>query len=804
MADRIKGITVEIAGDTTKLNDALRNTDKEITNTQKQLKDVERLLKMDPGNTELVAQKQRLLAEAVEQTSGRLETLKQAESQAQEQFKRGEISREQYEGLQREIIATEQRLESLKDAAKESNSQLEEVAEAAKKIGDAAGTVADKTRTMSTVATGALGAVAAGAGKVVDEFADYEQLVGGVETLFKDAAGAVEGYAENAFRSAGLSANEYMETVTGFSASLIQSLGGDTKKAAEYADKAITDMSDNANKMGTDMSLIQNAYQGFAKQNYTMLDNLKLGYGGTKEEMQRLLADASKLAGVEFSIDSYADVIEAIHVMQESMGIAGATAKEAETTISGSMGAAKSAISNLVAGLGRSDADIDKLMQDVVESVKTMVANIIPALQNLWNNIPDTAKIALGVTALIAAISPVASIIQGITSVVSVATTVISTISGAMAIFTGAATTGTAAATGLAGALTFITGPAGIVIAIIGAVIAAVVLLWNNCEGFRTAVTTAWEAIKAAFQTFIDWLQATFAPVWDAVVGALQAVFDAFKQALAIAWQNIQVIFEMFGTFLQEVFGVTWSDVFAGIQTVIQTVGSVIQTVVQTVTNIFRGLINFLTASFLTAWQTGWQNAVNFFSAFKDSVLQIINGVKTAFQGVIDFVTGVFTGDWQRAWEGVKNIFKGVFDALVGIVKIPLNGIIGLLNKAIGAINFLIDGLNKVVGLINALGGNIPTIPHIPTIAYLAKGGTLEAGSAVVGENGPELLSLLNGKARVTPLASSEGSGGTRDDRAAAAGYNQTLNFYTAAMTPSEVARQTRNATRKMIAGVSG
>ena len=188
----------------------------------------------------------------------------------------------------------------------------------------------------------ALGAVAVAAGaaavklgkEVIAAYADYEQLVGGVDTLFKDSSQEIQRYAANAYKTAGLSANEYMETVTGFSASLIQSLGGDTEKAAKYADMAITDMSDNANKMGTDMSSIQNAYQGFAKQNYTMLDNLKLGYGGTKQEMERLLADAEKISGVKYDISSYADVVEAIHVMQESMDIAGTTAKEAEATIS--------------------------------------------------------------------------------------------------------------------------------------------------------------------------------------------------------------------------------------------------------------------------------------------------------------------------------------------------------------------------------------------------------------------------------------------------------------------------------------
>ena len=185
----------------------------------------------------------------------------------------------------------------------------------------------------------------------VKAYADYEQLTGGIETLFEDLSWDVEENAKRAFQTAGLSANEYMETVMSFSASLNQSLiksDGNIARSAEMADKAITDMADNANKMGSSMESIQNAYQGFAKQNYTMLDNLKLGYGGTKEEMQRLLDDAGKLANTKFDLSSYADIIDAIHVIQENMGITGTTAKEASETISGSFASMKSAWQNMM------------------------------------------------------------------------------------------------------------------------------------------------------------------------------------------------------------------------------------------------------------------------------------------------------------------------------------------------------------------------------------------------------------------------------------------------------------------------
>lgn len=240
--------------------------------------------------------------------------------------------------------------------------------------------------------------VAAGAAAVaitkqaVENYGEYEQLVGGVETLFKSSADTVMQYAANAYQTAGMSANEYMTTVTAFSASLLQSMGGDTDAAAEKANLAITDMSDNANKMGTDMQSIQNAYQGFAKQNYTMLDNLKLGYGGTKEEMQRLIDDANALNAAQgnytnYTIDSYADIVDAIHTVQTEMGITGTTQLEAATTIQGSISSMKAAYENFVTGLGDENADIAELATNLIDSAVTVAENILPVIERILENI---------------------------------------------------------------------------------------------------------------------------------------------------------------------------------------------------------------------------------------------------------------------------------------------------------------------------------------------------------------------------------------------------------------------------------
>lgn len=289
---------------------------------------------------------------------------------------------------------------------------------------------------VAATAIGALGK------KSLDAYADYEQLVGGVETLFGAGGKSIEEYAEsvgktvdevrqeytwlqysqekvmdsaaNAYKTAGMSANEYMETVTSFAAALVSSLEGDTNTAAELADLAITDMADNANKMGSDMASIQNAYQGFAKQNYTMLDNLKLGYGGTKEEMQRLIDDANALNAAQgnltnYSIESYADIVSAIHDVQDEMGITGTTAKEASTTIQGSLSMMKAAWTNLLTGIGDDTQDMDKLIDNFVESTGTAAENILPRL----------GKILTGIGSMIERLAPVvASAIPGLVTTV--------------------------------------------------------------------------------------------------------------------------------------------------------------------------------------------------------------------------------------------------------------------------------------------------------------------------------------------------------------------------------------------------
>lgn len=305
----------------------------------------------------------------------------------------------------------------------EANKGIDEVGQKTSGLGEklksglaTAGKVAVAGVAAGATAIGALGT------KAVEAYADYEQLVGGVETLFKDSQDQVMDYANNAYKTAGLSANEYMETVTSFSASLLQSLDGDTSAAADKANLAITDMSDNANKMGTDMTSIQNAYQGFAKANYTMLDNLKLGYGGTQAEMERLLADAEKISGIKYDISSYADIVDAIHVVQTEMGITGTTAEEAASTIQGSFGMMKSALQNLVTGMADPSQDLGVLVGNFTESVVTFGNNVIPRIQELLPRIVEATTSLIGTVseqlpAILGTVLP--SLVEGATNLVT-------------------------------------------------------------------------------------------------------------------------------------------------------------------------------------------------------------------------------------------------------------------------------------------------------------------------------------------------------------------------------------------------
>ena len=333
----------------------------------------------------------------IQEQKDKISSLRSALAEAEKQYG---SNNEKVKTFKTQLNNAEAQLVQMESATNKSNKELEEMKEGFDDAGQSSVKFGDllKANVLGDMITSGirnLGNAIKGIGsalldvgkQALESYADYEQLIGGVETLFEDSAGIVENYANNAYKTAGLSANEYMETVTSFSASLLQSLNGDTAASAKVADMAITDMSDNANKMGTSMELIQNAYQGFAKQNYTMLDNLKLGYGGTKEEMERLLADAEELTGIKYDISNLNDVYQAIHVIQGEIGITGTTAKEASTTIQGSVASMKSAWQNMLTGIADDNADFSGLVNNLVDSIITAGQNILPRVQVIIDGI---------------------------------------------------------------------------------------------------------------------------------------------------------------------------------------------------------------------------------------------------------------------------------------------------------------------------------------------------------------------------------------------------------------------------------
>lgn len=390
MASNKYGYMAKIGIDTTGVQQGLAEADAAMRTSSREMREVNNVIREGGNSAEMAAQRNQLYAEQISQLSRRLEALKSVEEDINTARANGNINESEYRAYRREIEQTENALENLREQQRS--------------IGENAGKDYDKVisalQNVEKVALATTGAVAAALGKLSSDalgaYSQYEQLVGGVETLFAGAEDIVLENAENAFKTAGISANNYMETVTGFSATLLQGLEGDTKKAAEIADQALIDMADNANKMGTAMSSVQYAYQGFAKQNYTMLDNLKLGYGGSQAEMARLINDSGVLNGEIVATANnvkeipFDKVIEAIHVIQENLGITGTTALEAETTLEGSMNKLKASWENALVDIAKPLDDFAQggltILNDNIDVIKDALVDMMEQIKPLLDD----------------------------------------------------------------------------------------------------------------------------------------------------------------------------------------------------------------------------------------------------------------------------------------------------------------------------------------------------------------------------------------------------------------------------------
>ena len=534
--------------------------------------------------------------------------------------------------------------------------------------------------TAAKVGAAALTAAATGVAALtkasIDQYAQYEQLVGGVDTLFKTASDKVQQYAANAYKTAGMSANEYMNTVTSFSASLIKSLGGDTEKAAQKADQAITDMADNANKMGTSMEMIQNAYQGFAKQNYTMLDNLKLGYGGTKEEMQRLLKDAEKLSGIKYDISSYADIVDAIHVVQTEMGITGTTAKEAASTISGSLSMAKAAWKNLLTGVGDDTADLGTLIDNLVDSVSTAAGNIVPRI----------GKILSGMGEVVAQLAPI--IAQELPELIS--TMLPALVSAGAQLLVGLVTGLVTAIPDLvAAAPQIITSLVSAISANLPAILAAgQQLLTMFGSGIQSGVPQMVAQLPAAIDGFLGFITEQLPAVLDKGVEMLTELANGIIAGIPQLLEQLPLIFESFETFITVNLPVILDKgmdllfnfvdgIIAGIPNMVARLPEIIKSITTTLSNNYPKIIRS-GFDLLIKLADGILSAIpDLVSVLPQVVAAILSGFSSAVSGVFEIGKNIVMGLWDGiksmgSWiaEKIGDFFGGIVDGAKDLLGI--------------------------------------------------------------------------------------------------------------------------------------
>ncbi|WP_247939150.1 phage tail protein [Streptococcus mitis] len=538
-------------------------------------------------------------------------------------------------------------------------------------------------------------------GASITEGAALQQSLGGVETLFKDSADKVKGFANEAYKTTGLSANAYMENVTGFSASLLQSLGGDTDKAAETANMAMIDMSDNANKMGTSMESIQLAYQGFAKQNYTMLDNLKLGYGGTKQEMQRLLSDAEKLTGVKYDMNNLSDVYSAIHAIQENLDITGTTAREAATTFTGSFESMKAAAQNVLGKLSLGE-DIQPALQALMETTSTFLfGNLIPMIGNILKQIPNL--ILGGIKGVFSGIfgEGLGSIMGGIVTALGsafLAFKAFSAVSGMLSGIPAVLTTIKTAVTGLFTAMS--ANPIGIAIAAIAALTAGLVYFFTQTEmgrqiwqGFMDWFSGVWQSVAPVLTEVWNGIVETATAVWNNMMAVVAPIIQAVVDFIRAVWDGISLWWTENQGLIQQTFTTVWN----AIQTVIQTVMPIIQSIIETAMNILGPLI-----------EGTWNNICTVVTTVWELIKIAIQTAMDVISGVIKAVMAIINGDWGTAWNAIKGVGEAIWKGLSAAGKAIFDGFAQILSNIWNTIKSVAssawEGLKStVLGLIDGL-----------------------------------------------------------------------------------------------------
>ena len=663
-----------------------------------EMKLVESQFSKNDGSAEALAARHKVLTEQVEAQRKKVEMLKQALANAAESFGENDRRTQAWQiqlnnaqatlnGMERELADNESAMDALGKEMDDTGDSADDLEEELDDAGDAAddseGKFSKLGGTLKTVgvAMGACVAAAAAAavslGKaVVEAYGEYEQLVGGIDTLFKDSSASLQEYANNAYKTAGMSANDYMSTVTSFSASLISSLGGDTEAAVKYADMAITDMADNANKMGTDIGLIQNAYQGFAKQNYTMLDNLKLGYGGTKTEMERLLADAQAISGIEYDISSYADVVEAIHVIQESMGVAGATAAEAEHTIEGSMNSMKAAIDNLIVGFGNADADIEQLCNNVVDAFQDVLTNITPVIENIISALP---------TALNALLETVGELLPTLLeTVVDLFSQVLNTL------------------------LTLLP-------ELIPVVIQAVLTIINTLiENLPLLVEAAIQIVMSLVQGIGQALPTLIPTAVQAVITIVQSLIDSLPMILDAALQLITGLADGLLTAIPVLIAALPEIILSIINFILDAIPQIIETGIQLLTSLVAALPEIITAIVEAIPQiiSGIIEAVlsaipQIIQAGIDLLISLIQALPQIITTIVSAIPDIISGIVNAVISNIPLIVQAGIDLLTSLIKNLPTIIVEIVKAVPQIISGLVSALGKGVSQLAEVGGNL-------------------------------------------------------------------------------------------------
>lgn len=625
------------------------------------------------------------------------------------------------------------------------------------------GTVARGVGTVAAAGMTALtGAVIAIGGAALNAYADYEQLVGGVDTLFGSASGQLQAYAADAYKTCGMSANQYMTQATSFAASLVSSCGGDVAKAADYANMAMGDMSDNVNKMGSDMTDVQNAYQGFAKQNYTMLDNLKLGYGGTKEEMERLISDANKLRAeqgknADLTIDSYADVVEAIHTVQENMGITGTTAKEAATTISGSVGMAKAAWENFITGLGRDDVDFSQLTEQLLTSIGAVATNVAPRVAQIGEGIIQAFPVVL--SGLSTVLAPIVSealatawniavqalsglgihlpeidssqICSAFQTIADVASTVVGVVRSAFEAVPGifdtvVSTVGGTISTIISTVAPFATYFAAqmlpAVVSFASGLVSAFAAIWPVLSQFGQTVMNIGAAIMPVLQnafalimpligqaiSLVMQLFSALSPLISQVAAALMPALTAIGTALA---NLAAAVLPGLAAAVQVVFSVI-QMLMPVIQTVLSVVGSIVSVVVTVVSQVIAAVVNAaaVVASVISAILSVVSGLVAAVTTFIGSILAVVGGcvstVAALVAGVVNTVVSAIGSLVSSVLSAISGLVSGIASFFQSIVSTMSNAASSAYSAVTGAFNSMVGAVSGAVGnLMNVVSG---------------------------------------------------------------------------------------------------